>query len=62
MPRRVSRACIKSVVDGDGNRNNNVESGNGGDESGNDDDELPIGNDQSEGWNFDLMSATAYER
>lgn len=38
----------------------NVEASDGNDERGNNDDERLGDNDENEGWNFDLMSATAY--
>ena len=56
----VCKGVYKSVIDDDENRNGDDENANDNVERGNDDDERATGDDENEGWNFDLMSATAY--
>ena len=56
----MCKGVYKSVVDDDENRNGDDENANDNVERGNNDDERATGDDENEGWNFDLMSATAY--
>lgn len=56
----MCKGVYKPVVDGDESENDDDENTNDNVKRGNDGDERATDSDENEGWDFDLMSATAY--